>query len=127
MSHPLPPDWTALLRLAETEVTRTIADLPEDLRGHATQLPVSYEARPTQEMVDDGIETDTLGLFLGEPIHEQGASPLPSQVVLFLEVIWEFAEGDPEIFQDEVHVTYLHELGHFLGLNEDELEERGLL
>ncbi len=127
MSTSPTPAWSTLLRLAETEVARTIAELPEDLRTHAKVLPVTYEARPNQEMVDDGIEADTLGLFLGEPLHEQGSSPLPSQILLFLEVLWEFAESDPEFFQDEVHITYLHELGHFLGLNEDELEERGLL
>ena len=39
---------------------------------------------------------------------------------------WLIAEEDEEIFCDEVHTTYLHELGHYLGLDEDELTERGL-
>jgi predicted Zn-dependent protease with MMP-like domain len=29
-------------------------------------------------------------------------------------------------FEDKVRITYLHELGHHLGLDEDDLEERGL-
>ena len=53
-------------------------------------------------------------------------SPLPPQIILFLENLWEFADADEEIFLDEVHVTFLHELGHYLGLDELDLEDRGL-
>ncbi|MBL9137881.1 MAG: metallopeptidase family protein, partial [Verrucomicrobiales bacterium] len=53
-------------------------------------------------------------------------SALPSQILLFLENLWEFSEEDEEIFLDEVQTTYLHELGHYLGLDEIDLEERGL-
>jgi predicted Zn-dependent protease with MMP-like domain len=31
-----------------------------------------------------------------------------------------------EVFRDEVRLTYLHELGHYLGWDEDELAARGL-
>jgi predicted Zn-dependent protease with MMP-like domain len=51
---------------------------------------------------------------------------LPPQIILFRENIWDQAEQDEEWFLDEVHTTYLHELGHYLGLDEDELIERGL-
>jgi hypothetical protein len=36
------------------------------------------------------------------------------------------ADADEEIFREEVHTTYLHELGHYLGLDEDDLFDRGL-
>jgi predicted Zn-dependent protease with MMP-like domain len=45
---------------------------------------------------------------------------------LFLENLWDFAEGDEKIFCEEVQTTFLHELGHFFGLDEDDLTERGL-
>jgi predicted Zn-dependent protease with MMP-like domain len=51
---------------------------------------------------------------------------MPPQIILFLLNLWEFSDADEEIFGEEVHTTYLHELGHYLGLNEDELTERGL-
>ncbi len=44
-----------------------------------------------------------------------------------MENLWDFAGTDEEVFLDEVRVTYVHELGHYLGLNEEELEDRGLL
>jgi predicted Zn-dependent protease with MMP-like domain len=34
--------------------------------------------------------------------------------------------GDEGYFRDEVRTTFLHELGHYLGLDEDELAVRGL-
>jgi predicted Zn-dependent protease with MMP-like domain len=43
-----------------------------------------------------------------------------------LENLRDFAEGDEVIFREEVRTTFLHELGHYLGLDEDELTERGL-
>jgi len=40
--------------------------------------------------------------------------------------LWDFAEGDAEAFREEVRLTYLHELGHFLGWDEDQVAARGL-
>jgi predicted Zn-dependent protease with MMP-like domain len=121
-------DWDQLQSLALEEVEETLAELPEPLREKAQALPVTLERRPNQAHVRDGIEPDTLGLFVGpdfalEPIS---AVPLPPQIILFLENIWEMVEGDPEFFAEEVHTTYLHELGHYLGLDEDDLFDRGL-
>lgn len=105
-----------------------MGELPADLQGPARGLPVTYEPFPASELEADGIDPDTLGLFVGEPLAETGstAEPLPAQIVLFLENLWDFAEDDPEVFCDEVHITYLHELGHYLGLGEDDLVDRGL-
>ena len=121
--------WHRLLALAQGEVRATIAELPAVLRARAEPLPVVYERVPSAEMLDEVVQTDTLGLFVGEafPDGEGGPSPLPPQIFLFLENLWDFAEGDEETYLDEVHITYIHELGHYLGLNEEELEERGLL
>jgi predicted Zn-dependent protease with MMP-like domain len=120
--------WNHLLREAQAEVARTLRRLPRPLRAEADALPVTYEPRPNPGLVDDGIEPDTLGIFVGEPFAETGltAAPLPSQIILFLENLWEFADGDVQVYRDEVRTTYLHELGHFLGLDEIDLEERGL-
>lgn len=121
--------WSYILGLAQEEVRATLAALPDELRERALTLPVVYERVPSAELIADAIEADTLGLFVGEafPDGEGGPSPLPPQIILFLENLWEFAEEDEETYLDEVHTTYIHELGHYLGLNEDELDERGLL
>ena len=121
-------DWQRLRALASTEVDATQAALPAPLRARARALPVTYERRPNAAQRRDGIYPDTLGLFVGPEFayEETTTLPLPPQIILFLENLWEMAEADEEIFCEEVHITYLHELGHYLGLNEDNLFDRGL-
>jgi predicted Zn-dependent protease with MMP-like domain len=121
-------DWKKLHTLASEEVDQTLLELPTPLRERAQALPVTFNSRPSLAQRRGGIEPDTLGLFVGpEFAHEtQTASPLPPQIILFLENIWEQAEADDKVFRDEVRTTYLHELGHYLGLDEDDLFDRGL-
>jgi predicted Zn-dependent protease with MMP-like domain len=119
-------DWKKLQELAVTEIEATLAELPKPLREEAQKLPVTFERAPNAGLQADGIEPDTLGLFTGAGFADAGASVLPPQIILFLENLWSFAEGDEEMFCEEVRTTFLHELGHFLGLDEDGLTERGL-
>jgi len=119
-------DWEKLESLALAEVEATLAALPAPLRAQAQKLPVTFERRPNAAQRRDGIEPDTLGLFVGPEFADEEAVPLPPQIILFLENIREQAEDDEEFFRDEVHTTLIHELGHYLGLDEDDLTERGL-
>lgn len=124
---PVKPPWHALLEASREEVEATLASLPPALRQAARALPVVYERKPSKALVSDGLEPDLLGLFVGDSHAEDGLhASLPPQILLFLENLWELAEGDWEFFLDEVQTTYLHELGHYLGLDELDLEERGL-
>jgi predicted Zn-dependent protease with MMP-like domain len=121
-------NWERLVQIAETEVAGSLAQLPIPLQLQARQLPVTFERRPSRALVDDGIEPDTLGLFVGEPYAEIAATPepIPAQIILFLENLWSFAEESDDEFVLQVRTTYLHELGHYLGLDESDLTTRGL-
>jgi predicted Zn-dependent protease with MMP-like domain len=117
-----------LARIARDVVAAALRRLPPEIRPLAEALPVSYEAWPGDALLDDGLEDDILGLFVG---HAHGgemreSDPLPPQILLFLENIWDYAEGDMAAYRDEVRITYYHELGHYLGWDEDELARRGL-
>ena len=119
----------ALERIAKTEVAALRLELPREMARRAAEVPVVMLARPTKAMVrDDGIDPDLLGLFVGPNCAEgvESGDPLPPEILLFLENLWDYAEGDEEVFREEVRVTYYHELGHYLGLEEDDLEDRGL-
>jgi predicted Zn-dependent protease with MMP-like domain len=120
-------DWSRLTEIAQAEVAETLAGLPADLKDRACALPIVYEPVPNKAMVEDGLDPDTLGLFVGPDFADEHLGPLPPQVILFLENIWDMVEADEEEFRFEVRTTLMHELGHYLGLDEEELDERGLL
>lgn len=108
------------------EIENILAELPAPLREQAKQLPVTFEPAPNKDLQADGIEGDTLGLFTGHEFAETNGEVLPPQIILFLENIWNMAEGGEKVFRDEIRTTFLHELGHFFGLDEKDLTERGL-
>ena len=119
----------ALERIAKTEVEALRLQLPREMARRAAEVPVVMLPRPTKAMVrDDGVDPDLLGLFVGPNCAEgiESGDPLPPEILLFLENLWDYADGDEELFREEVRVTYYHELGHYLGLEEDDLEDRGL-
>ena len=90
-------------------------------------MPITCERCPTAALIADGIEADTLGLFVGAAYGEAVVpSPIPSQIILFLDNLWDQSEADELDFRREVRTTLLHELGHYLGWDEDDLTERGL-
>ncbi|MGA2028680.1 MAG: metallopeptidase family protein [Verrucomicrobiota bacterium] len=112
--------------MASVEVEKTLLALPKPLRERAVKLPVTFERQPNADFQAEGIEVDTLGLFTGPEFTDEESVPLPPQIILFLENIWDLAETNDKIFREEARMTFLHEIGHYLGLNEDELTERGL-
>ena len=119
-------NWKKLNDLAVTEIETTLAELPGPLRERAEKLPVIFEKIPNAEMQAEGIAPDTLGLFTGAEFVDENIVPMPPQIILYLENLWDFAGLDEKMFCDEVRTTFLHELGHFFGLDEDDLSERGL-
>jgi predicted Zn-dependent protease with MMP-like domain len=119
-------NWEKICDLALVEVESTLAALPAPLRMSAEKLPVIFERQPNAELQADGIEADTLGLFTGAEFIEENDAPLPPQIILYLQNIWDVAETNEKRFCEEVRTTFLHELGHYLGLDENDLIRRGL-
>jgi predicted Zn-dependent protease with MMP-like domain len=120
--------FARLATIAEQVVAATRRQLPAGVREAAADVPVCYEPRPNDAILDDGFEEDILGLFVGQA-HGAGLAeidPLPPQILLFLDNIRDFADGDEAVYREEVRVTYLHELGHYLGWDEDEVARRDL-
>lgn len=80
------------------------------------------------EQSEEGDDENLLGLFVGASLGEAAddLEPLPGAIRLFVENIRDEAEDDPVRFRQEVRDTLLHELGHYLGLDEDGLAARGL-
>jgi predicted Zn-dependent protease with MMP-like domain len=122
------PNWTTLALWAEREVTALRASFPEAVRIRTDTIPVVYEPEPDPRLVADGVEPDTLGMFVGSDFfHEtDGHGDLPPQIFLFLGPLWDDADGDEACFRSEVRRTFLHEIGHYLGWEEADLKARDL-
>lgn len=118
-----------LVKVAREEVEALMTSLPGGLRERALGVTLVLDPWPSEALVADGWDEGLLGMFMGqaEGVAWEGPPPLPPQILLFYENLWDFAGEDEATYRKEVRVTYLHELGHFLGLDEDEIDERGLL
>jgi predicted Zn-dependent protease with MMP-like domain len=121
-------NFARLTALASETVTATQRSLPPELRPLALAVPVHYEGLPGEDVLDDGFPDDILGLFSGDSHGSEFAhdQPAPPQILLYLENLWDYAEADVAIFREETRLTYLHELGHYFGWDEDELAARCL-
>jgi predicted Zn-dependent protease with MMP-like domain len=109
-------------------VAATQKKLPPEIRTLARAVPVHYQSVPADDVLADGFPEDILGLFTGNPHGTEFESGNPSlpQIVLYLDNLWDFSAEDPQAFREETRLTYLHELGHYLGWDEDEITARGL-
>lgn len=113
------------LAVAGQELERIRAELPAELDRELDKVSFIFEAVPTEADLTSGVEADQLGLFDGNPLGE-AEFPMPTRIVVWLENVWDLAEEDPAIFREEIRITLLHEIGHFLGWDEDDIESRGL-
>jgi predicted Zn-dependent protease with MMP-like domain len=120
--------FAELTEIAATVVGATQRRLPPEIRPLARDVPVHYEATPAADVLAEGFEPDILGLFTGTAHGEEYSqdNPTPAQILLYLENLWDFAGESAEDFREEVRLTYLHELGHYFGWDEDDLAQRGL-
>ena len=122
-----PELFDRLLQLASSEISAAKSELPTNLRSATENIAITFETKPNDDFVTDGIEANTLGLFLGESMADPPSNhPQPTQIILFLENLWEFTGTDESAFLEETRITYLHELGHYFGFDEDDLQERNL-
>jgi predicted Zn-dependent protease with MMP-like domain len=111
--------WEELFARADKVVQETIASLPGPIREQAQSISTLLDKWPRDEEAPD-----MLGQFHGfEPGH---LSETLGPIFLFLGPICQMCEEENLSFDEEVRSTYLHELGHHLGLDEDDLDERGL-
>jgi predicted Zn-dependent protease with MMP-like domain len=120
--------FNKLLRLAETEVDRAQSRLPEDVRDAANECAVTYDTVDDALDAGESLEDDLLGLFEGANRMDpppSGPDDMP-RIRLFLDNLWDFSGGDELTYRKEIRITYLHELGHYLGWDEEQIAELGL-
>ncbi len=112
-----------LKNIAEAEIQRTLAKLPEELRQALVNCRIE-----TEDTSDSEDEKDLLGLFEGTSLmipESESSSDLPC-IRLFLENLWDHSGKNRAQFREEVRITLLHEIGHYLGLDEEQVAQLGL-
>jgi predicted Zn-dependent protease with MMP-like domain len=116
----------------EGHVAAAIDRLPADYRKYLDRIAVTVEDLPaTEVLLDENPPLDAealLGLFVGVPLGDQesGApAELPPRILIFKKNLERLALNDEELIE-EIGVTLYHELGHYLGLDEEELESLDL-
>lgn len=117
-----------LAGIAGEVLARTVRSMPPELAKLAGAIPVIFEAYADRATIDQGFEPDILGLFVGEVVgsSSEGSSAVPACIILYVESIWDFCDGDLHLFRRELRLTFLHELGHYLGWDEDQVAAHGL-
>jgi predicted Zn-dependent protease with MMP-like domain len=119
------PDEAAAL------VADVIARLPPRVRGAIDEIPVVIDDLPPLAVVRSSageIHPDTLGLYTGQDLAARSSldpAGLPSMIHIFRRNLERFALDRSEL-DEEIRVTLLHELGHHLGLDEDDVDALGL-
>jgi predicted Zn-dependent protease with MMP-like domain len=106
-----------------------LASLPEAIRAAVNEVPVLVEAKPSRAMAERAphITPEVLGLFVGTPVGDKLRGPSGyGDVVLLFQRNLERAGIDRDEVAREIRVTLLHEYGHYLGFDEDGLDELGL-
>lgn len=116
----------------DAAVEDALAALPAQLRDYLSNVAITVEDIPMEEDLRDAdppLSPTILGLFRGAPFGEKASmdpwSHFPSSIVLYQRNLERFARDRDELIE-EIGVTLVHEVGHFLGLDEEELWERGL-
>jgi predicted Zn-dependent protease with MMP-like domain/Tfp pilus assembly protein PilF len=131
-----PDEFPAPVKLSDADfdaaVRDALAQLPEDIRPFLDNVTVTVDPLPSEEDLKSSEPPHSptiLGLFKGTPIGERSVSNaydhFPSAVVLYQRNLERFAR-DREELVEEIGVTVAHEVGHLVGLDEDELKDRGL-
>ena len=110
-------------------VQQAYAELPDKVTRVLENLEVVVERWPDRGlMVDLELEDrhELLGLYVGVPLPDRGSElpQLPDLIYLFQRPI-ELRCSTPEEVVEEVRVTLLHEVGHYFGLDEEDLERQG--
>ena len=112
----------------ERHVADALASIPREFRDAMQNIAIVVEDEPSPELLGEmGIEPpDTLlGLYTGTPLTERTSSygnTLPDRVLIF--------QGPHERESDDeddlivcIAETLIHEIGHYFGMTEEQIEE----
>jgi len=115
-------------------VESAVKDLPPSFKSALGEVPIVVRGLPDWEMAqpetksEEPFPPDLLGLFVGTDRLEKSVfnpAEQPGVVFLFQRNLERMCPDRPSL-EDEIRITVWHELAHYLGFSEEEMEEMGL-
>jgi len=97
-------------RSFDESVRRALDSLPPEIAVKLENVAVVVE----EEDLDD---PDVFGMFREDPY-------LPATIAIFRRPLVETFD-DPAELEEEIRITVLHELGHYFGMDEDQIADLG--
>jgi predicted Zn-dependent protease with MMP-like domain len=121
-----------LRRMTREKFERLVADaialIPRRFRREMKNIAIIVEDEPSAELLEE-MEIDPpdslYGLYQGTPLPERSATwgnTLPDCVTLFQKIIEEDCDDDDDV-RMVIGETLIHEVGHYFGLSEEEIED----
>jgi len=112
----------------ERLVNNALGTIPRRFRQALANLVIVIEDEPSPDLLDEmEIEPpDTLlGLYQGTPLTERRwdyGNTLPDRILLFQGPLERDSPNDDDLVV-AIGETLIHEIGHYFGLSEEEIEE----
>jgi len=113
------------------DAVRLLERLPEEFRSRLHNVEIVVEKKPKKSQLKGmGLDPqqDTLyGLYEGTPLPERSALEpplLPDKITIFSEpLLRDFP--NPRELRKQIRLTLLHEIAHYFGMDEEEIEDLG--
>ena len=113
----------------ERAAAAALRDLPRSIREYVENVPVLIHDFPGGDLLsDENVSPQILGIFIGVPRTEAAVTAQAAdvdRVILFKKNLEKICRTQAELVE-QIQITVKHEIGHYLGLDEDDLERLGL-
>ena len=111
----------------ENLVADALASIPRRFREAIKNLAIVVEDEPSRDLLRE-MEIDPpgtlLGLYSGTPLTERGwdyGNRLPDRILLFQGPLERESEDDDDLIV-AIGETLIHEIGHYFGMSEEQIE-----
>jgi predicted Zn-dependent protease with MMP-like domain len=122
------------LKLNEMEfdrvVKRAIKHIPSEIRHHLRNILISVQKRPSKDVLEEvglSYNEPLLGLYSGVSLKDRSSiSPpmYPDTIILFQEPLEKMCDTVEEL-EEQIEITVVHEIAHFIGISEERLADLG--
>jgi predicted Zn-dependent protease with MMP-like domain/Flp pilus assembly protein TadD len=110
-------------------VAEAIDNLPRSIREYIAEVPILVEDFPSEPMIaEQNVSPQVLGLYVGIPRTEAESTHHDgdfTRVIIYKKNVEKICRDRDDLIE-QIQITVRHEVGHHLGLSEEDLERLGL-